>query len=192
MRSTTFASAEQLPTVAPHDSAVALRTTATFPPEFARLVVPVASGIGSAPPTAAAEASCTRKNLPGWTVPLSGVTCQLEPEAEAYWIDHAPRSTAGAPRLNSSTKSFAYVAPLLPPPPYSWLTTMPGEALRAAGATSRATANRRPTNSLTRCMEAPIGRGDVGSHLVPGRSGDRNRPFPNRRASVALLLQGTA
>jgi len=94
MRSTTFASAEQLPTVAPHDSAVVLRTTATFPPEFARLVVPLASGIGSAPPTAAAEASCTRKNLPGWTVPLSGVTCQLVPEAEAYWIDHAPRSTA--------------------------------------------------------------------------------------------------
>jgi len=117
MRSTTFASAEQLPTVAPHDSAVALGTTATFPPEFARLVVPVASGIGSAPPTAAAEASCTRKNLPGWTVPLSGVTCQLVPEAEAYWIDHAPRSTALAPRLKSSTKSFAYVAPLLPPPP---------------------------------------------------------------------------
>ena len=144
-------------------SAVVLWTTATFPPAFARFVVPVASGVGSVPPTAAADASCTRKYFPGCTLPVSGVTCQLVPVADAYWIDHVPRSTAVAPRLNSSTKSFAYVAPLLPPPPYSWLTTMSEEALRAAGATSRATANRRPTNSRLDAWTAPIGRGDVGS-----------------------------
>src|SRR5262245_65933544 len=143
MRSTTFALAEQLPAVAPHDSAVALRTTATFPPELARFVVPVASGVGSAAPTAAAEASCTRKYLPGCTVPLRGVTCQVVPVADAYWIDHVLMSTAVAPRLNSSTKSFEYVAPLLPPPAYAWLTTMSAETPRAAGAASRRSEERR-------------------------------------------------
>ena len=69
--------------------------------------MPVASGVGRAAPTAAAEASCTRKNLPGWTDPLSGVTCQLVPAADAYWIDQLLMSIADAPRLNNSTKSFA-------------------------------------------------------------------------------------
>ena len=69
--------------------------------------MPVASGVGRAAPTAAADASCTRKNLPGWTDPLSGVTCQLVPAADAYWIDQLLMSIAEAPRLNNSTKSFA-------------------------------------------------------------------------------------
>src|SRR6187455_1487725 len=168
MRSTTFASAEQLPAAAPHDSAVALRTTATFPPELARFVITAASGVGRAAPTAAAEASCTRRYLPGCTVPLSGVTCQVVPVAEAYWIDHAPRSTAVAPRLKSSTKSFAYVAPLLP---YTWLTTMSDDALRAAGAAMRAPAKRRAMRSRARCMGSSDRVRDMSSHSY--RASDR-------------------
>src|SRR6185295_8306106 len=163
--------------------------SAIFPPELARFVVPVASGVGSAAPTAAAEASCTRKYLPGWTVPLSGVTCQLVPDAEAYWIDHAPRSTALAPRLKSSTKSFAYVAPLLPPPPYTWLTTMSDDALRAAGTTMRAPAKRSAMRSRARCMGSSDREKDMSSPVVPIDRPGRNRPFPNRRSCVAILLR---
>src|SRR5262245_32282037 len=152
IRSTTLELAEQLPSEAPQVSAVALRTTATLPPVLARFAVPVASGVGSAAPTAAADASWTRNDFPGWTLPLRGVTCQLVPVADAYWIDQAPTSIAAVPRLKSSTKSFAYVAPLFPPPPYTWLTTMSVDALRAAGATSSAAANRSAVRSRTRCM----------------------------------------
>jgi hypothetical protein len=145
--------------VAPQDSALALRTTATLPPELARFVVPVTSGVGRGAPTAAAEASCTRRYLPGWTEPASGVTCQLVPDAEAYWIDQALTSTALEPRLTSSTKSLEYVAPLLPPPAYTWLTTTSADALCAAGTTSKAPAKRRARRSRARGMAAPIGRG---------------------------------
>ena len=51
---------EQLPAEAPHDSAVALSTTATLPPLTARFEVPVASAAGSAPPFAPPDASWTR------------------------------------------------------------------------------------------------------------------------------------
>src|SRR4051794_34351631 len=48
------------PALAPHDSGVALFTTATLPPVAARFDVPVVSAAGSATPLAPPEASCTR------------------------------------------------------------------------------------------------------------------------------------
>src|SRR5258708_31013347 len=51
---------------------------------------------------------------------------QFEPEADAYWTDHPARLAGEALRLKSSMKSFLYLEPLLPPPPYTWLiTTLP-------------------------------------------------------------------
>jgi hypothetical protein len=51
---------------------------------------------------------------PGCIEPASGD--RPEVGADAYGIDHEPRSIDVEPRLNSSTKSFAKDAPLLPPP----------------------------------------------------------------------------
>ena len=62
------------------------------------------------------------------------VTCQLEPVDEAYWTLHPATLTGCAVRLNSSMKSFLIGAPLLPPPPYTWLMTTVGPTI--AGATS--------------------------------------------------------
>ena len=60
-RSATDATVEQLPGDLRHRRAASRRaTTATLPPETARFVVPVASGVGSGAPTAAADASWTR------------------------------------------------------------------------------------------------------------------------------------
>ena len=50
-------------------------------------------------------------------LPASGVTCQVEPVAEAYCTDQPARETGAADRLWSSMKSFCSVAPALPPPP---------------------------------------------------------------------------
>ncbi len=60
IRSAIEVTAEQLPGDAPQASGVESRTTATLPPETARFVVPVASGVGRGDPTAAADASWTR------------------------------------------------------------------------------------------------------------------------------------
>ena len=54
------APADSFPADAPQASAVVPWTSATLPPDAARLVVPVASGVGSAAPTAAVEPSWTR------------------------------------------------------------------------------------------------------------------------------------
>src|SRR5512142_1865579 len=58
-------------------------------------------------------------------VPESVVTCQLDPADDAYWTDQPVMSTAAVPALYSSMKSFLYVAPLLPPPPYTCEMTTP-------------------------------------------------------------------
>ena len=50
-------------------------------------------------------------------MPVSAVTCQVAPAAEAYCTLHPLTSTGLAPPLYSSMKSFVSVAPLLPPPP---------------------------------------------------------------------------
>src|SRR5262245_14513055 len=95
--------AEQLPAEAPQLSAVASGTTATLPPETARLLVPVASGAGRAAPSDPPEASCTRKRPPGAIDPLSAVVCQVEPAADAYWTVQPSTVTAAEPPLTSST-----------------------------------------------------------------------------------------
>ena len=61
--------------------------------------------------------------LPRLEVPFRGVIRFVaepklpRPVALAYWTDHVLRSTGALPRLKSSTKSFWYCAPVLPPPP---------------------------------------------------------------------------
>jgi hypothetical protein len=54
------------------------------------------------------------------------------PVALAYWIDQPERETVVELRLKSSTKSLEYGAPVLPPPPYTWLTTTSGETAGTA------------------------------------------------------------
>ena len=56
-------------------------------------------------------------------LPLSAVWSVKPLPAAAYWTDHPARGTGTLPRLWSSMKSFLYVAPALPPPPYTWLMT---------------------------------------------------------------------
>src|SRR5262249_20135688 len=58
--------------------------------------------------------------------------------------------TAPAPRLKSSTKSFANGAPELPPPAKSWLTTRSVDALSAVGAPTRPPTTRAATRTRTR------------------------------------------
>ena len=53
------------------------------------------------------------------------------PLALVYWTDQPFTEAVVVPRLNSSTKSWVWVAPLLPPPPYTWLMTTLVETARA-------------------------------------------------------------
>ena len=64
---------------------------------------------------------------------MSAVTDQLVPAAEAYCTDQPATETVTLLALYNSMKSFLYVAPELPPPPYTWLMTTP---LTDAGVTS--------------------------------------------------------
>src|SRR5690242_7754911 len=102
MRSSTVETAEQLPGEAPHESAVALSTSAILPPVTARFEVPVASAAGSAAPFAP-PASWTRYRPPAGIEPLSAVDCHVVLAAEEYWSVQPSIATAPAPRLNSST-----------------------------------------------------------------------------------------
>jgi hypothetical protein len=54
------------------------------------------------------------------------------PAAELYWTDQPVRFTVWLPLLKISMKSFVKTAPVLPPPPYTWLMTRP--EVFAAGA----------------------------------------------------------
>ena len=83
--------------------AVASVTTATLPPETARLLAPVASGAGSEAPTDPPDASCTRKDRPGGIDPLRAVSCQLVPAADAYCTVQPSTVTDAEPALKSST-----------------------------------------------------------------------------------------
>ena len=89
----------------------------TFPAVAERLVDPVVSADGSVAPIVP-PASLTRKCWPGAIEPASAVAAKLPvPLALAYCTDQPLSETVLAPRLNSSMKSFWYVAPALPPPP---------------------------------------------------------------------------
>src|SRR2546423_9300887 len=114
MRSTIVASAaaEHGDAALPlHPRGVVLLTSATLPPPapMGMGVESVASAAGSGAPTAACEASWTRRYWPGAIDPESGVIWFAAfpkvpvPVALVYWMDHPARSTDAAPRLNSST-----------------------------------------------------------------------------------------
>src|SRR3954447_8095969 len=103
MRSCSVATPAQLPGDAPQRIAAPSWTSAIFPPDAARLVVPVTSGAGRALPTVPVGPSWTRRCRPGAIEPASGVTDQVLPAEVAYCTDHELTSTDVPPRLNSST-----------------------------------------------------------------------------------------
>ena len=76
-------------------------------------------------------------------LPASGVTCQLEPDDDAYCTDQPSRLTALVPLLCNSMKSLFQVAPELPPPPYTWLITTCACAAPKPQDNSKASASRR-------------------------------------------------
>ena len=65
-------------------------------------------------------------------MPDSGVVCHVLPAADAYCTVHPSTTIGELLWLNSSTKSFLYVAPEFPPPPYTWLITIAGDAASAS------------------------------------------------------------
>jgi hypothetical protein len=85
-----------------------------------------------------------------------------------------------------STKSFAYVAPAFPPPAYTWLTTTPGDAPTAAGATTASNGSAMPRRTETRFM----GGSDLmwtRCVLVAVTRARRKCPYLNRREVGAAL-----
>src|SRR5438309_9427088 len=56
-------------------------------------------------------------------LPVMAVVFENEPGAKAYWTDHPAKLMVAVVGLNNSMKSFFQVAPVLPPPPYTWLMT---------------------------------------------------------------------
>ena len=95
-------------------SAVVPTTSATFPPvdplADSRLILPVASGVGNAAPTAPPDASWTRKYCPGAIVP-EVMFVLFEPNelpVPANWIEYGvnAKSIVVVPLLKISTKSF--------------------------------------------------------------------------------------
>ncbi len=70
------------------------------------------------------------------TDPLSAVTCAVVPVALRYWTDIPETLIEALVGLYSSTKSFVYWAPELPPPPYtSLMTRFEPSGAACAGAT---------------------------------------------------------
>src|SRR3546814_8102127 len=118
-------------------------------------------------------------------LPASGVTCQVEPEDEAYCTDQPSTLTVSLPLLCSSMKSIFRVAPELPPPPYTWLITTCACAEQTQQDNSKASDSRRANlfieTTLVR-MILPLGRSTSrhcpivtqhdGSHM-PQRGGPR-------------------
>ena len=146
--------------------AVLLLLNNTLPavPDMARL--PLASGVGSAAVPPVPFACWTSKYWPGCkSIAGKAVTAQVVPAADAYCTLQLPTFTGLAPRLNSSMKSLVYKAPVLPPPPYTWLMTM-SEAARATvgrdrlASTAAMTVRRRRArwgeNEV--CMRIPVGK----------------------------------
>ena len=97
------------------------------------------------------------------------------PVAEAYCTDRPPSERGVSPPLNTSMKSALNGAPVLPPPPYTWLTTRSGDAAAAGDgpvAATTADANRaatgtRPKIERIRLTNAPrVAGGDTVRALV--------------------------
>ncbi len=87
-------------------------------------------------------------------LPVRLVRLQVVPAEEAYCTLQPSRLTAVAPLLRSSMKSFFSVAPLLPPPPYTWLITT---CACAVAASSRA-ATKNSVTAMRRLRGMPIDR----------------------------------
>src|SRR3546814_17039485 len=87
-------------------------------------------------------------------LPASGVTCQVEPEDEAYCTDQPSTLTVSLPLLWISMKSLFRVAPELPPPPYTWLITTCACAAQTPQDNNQASARRRPHHFI----ETPLVR----------------------------------
>src|SRR5215471_2836203 len=171
----------------PQVRAAVVETTATFPPETARLVVPVASGAGSEAPIAADEFNWTRKYPCAGMDPMSAVVCQLVLAAEAYWTLQPPRLTADELALKSSTKSWSKLAPELPPPAKTWLTTTPEDEEGDAGAARNSVANARTTSRRRLCM----GGSDREEGRVSSR-GSRAKKTPKVSIGVSAHLRHTS
>lgn len=83
-------------------NAVVFETNATLPTVADIAIVPVASGVGRATPTAP-PAWRTKKYCPGFKVKFGRVvTCQVVPVAEVYWTDIPFKLTAEFDLLNNS------------------------------------------------------------------------------------------
>ena len=105
--------------------AVLLLLSNTLPvvPDMLRL--PAASGVGKSCVPPAPLACWTSKYWPGCkSIAGKAVTDQLVLAAAPYCTLQLLRFTGLAPRLNNSMKSLRYSAPVLPPPPYTWLMTI--------------------------------------------------------------------
>ena len=105
---------------AEHVSRSVERTSATFAPDPDMATVPVTSGSGSAGSDVFAPTACpTRNDPPAGISPARSVCAPFAhvPVAEAYCTDQPSSETGSSVGLNSSTKSCANAAPLLPPPP---------------------------------------------------------------------------
>ena len=159
-RSTTAAPVGAAPTCA-----VLLLLSNTLPvvPDMVR--VPVASGVGKSCVPPVPLACCTNKYWPACrSMAGKAVTAQLVPPAAPYCTLQLLRLTGLLPRLKISMKSLRYSAPLLPPPPYTWLMTI-SEAARAtvgrdrlastAAMAVRRSGVRKGENEV--CMRIPVG-----------------------------------
>ena len=127
-RSTSSASCAAEQGVEPplHPRGVVVLTTATLPPVPLMLigVASVTSGAGRLTVPPEPWASWMRRYWPGARVTAGSSVRRVAPDpkfpvpaALVYWTDQPARLTGEPPRLNSSMKSFRYVAPLFPPPP---------------------------------------------------------------------------
>ena len=92
-------------------------------------------------------------------VPVScTLLVQLLPVDDAYCSDQPAKLTALVPVLRSSTKSALNGAPLLPPPPYTWLMTTAAEAgAMASPISDKARAKARGRSGFRSCA-ARLGR----------------------------------
>src|SRR5262249_6066603 len=93
------------------------------------------------------------------------------PAAEASGPLQPASDTLLAPRLYSSMKSFAYGAPVLPPPPYTWLIVMSGDTApagpEAVTATPPTAAAMMPSRTAAREGNARTKSPRIGSDWLP-------------------------
>src|SRR5919201_7060027 len=99
-----------------------------------------------------------------------------DPVADAYCTDHPFTDTAEEVGLKISMKSLLQVAPLFPPPPYTWLMTREAEAGAEAGGGAGTRADAR-SGENTAHAASPAAR------ATPRR---RSGPSPAKRARINI------